>query len=129
MFKFKNDQNSTYMNKRGSSTIDLVLTRGISNLKCQTKEFDLINTCHKGIITTSQNIRPIINNKKYKTKGANWNAWKTDLTSSLNKYLNSNVTLNSKSTIDLLISNLTKIINDTAQKSLGIIENSGLAKS
>ena len=117
------------MHKRGSSTIDLVLTRGISNLKCQTKEFDLINTCHKGIITTSQNIRPITNNEKYKTKCANWNAWKTDLTSSLNKYLNSNVTLNSKSTIDLLISNLTKIINDTAQKSLGIIKNSSLLKS
>ena len=29
----------------------------------------------------------------------------------------------------LLISNLTKIINDTAQKSLGIIKNSSLAKS
>ena len=31
------------MHKRGSSTIDLVFTKGISNLKCQTKEFDLIN--------------------------------------------------------------------------------------
>ena len=41
--------------------------------------FDLINTCHKAIITTSHNIRPIINNKKYKTTGANWNAWKTEL--------------------------------------------------
>ena len=98
-------------------------------MKCQTKEFDLINICDTGIITTSKNIRPIINNKKYKTKGSNWNAWKTDLTSSLHKYLNSNVTLNSKSTIDLLISNLTKIINDTAQKSLGIIKNSSLLKS
>ena len=117
------------MHKRGSRTIDLVLARGISNLKCQAKEFDLINTCHKGIITTSQNIKPIISYKKYKTKGGNWNAWKTDLTSSLNKYLNSNVTLNSKSTTDLLISNLTKIINDTAQKSLGIIKNSSLLKS
>ena len=96
----QNNQNSTYMHKRESKARDLVITRGISDLKCQTKEFDLINTCHKGIITTSQNRRPIINNKKYKTKGANWNAWKTDLTSSLNKYLNSNVTLNSKSTID-----------------------------
>ena len=38
----QNDQNSTYVPKRGSSTIDLVLTRGVSNLKCQTKEFDLI---------------------------------------------------------------------------------------
>ena len=127
--QIQNDQNSTYMHKRGSSTIALVLTRVISNLKCQAKEFDLINTCHKGIITTSLNIRLIINNKKYKTKGANWNAWKTDLTSSLNKYLNSNVTLNSKSTIDLLIWKLTKIINDTAQKSLGIIKNSSLSKS
>ena len=82
-----------------------------------------------GIIITSQNIRLIINNKKYKIKGANWNEWKIDLTTSLNKYLSSNVTLNSKSTILLLISNLTKIINDTAQKSLGIIKNSSLAKS
>ena len=70
MFKFKMTKTQhTYMHKRGSSTTDLVLTRGISNLKCQIKEFDLINTCHKGIITTSQNIRPIINNNKYKTKG------------------------------------------------------------
>ena len=75
--QIQNDQNSTYVHKRGSSTIYLVLKRGISNLKCQTKEFDLINTCNKGVITTSQNIRPIINNKKYKTKGANCNAWKT----------------------------------------------------
>ena len=82
-----------------------------------------------GIIITSQNIRLIINNKKYKIKGANWNEWKIDLTTSLNKYLSSNATLNSKSTILLLISNLTKIINDTAQKSLGIIKNSNLAKS
>ena len=65
--QIQNDQNSTYVQKRRAISIDLVLTRGISNLKCQTKEFDLINTCHKGIITTSQNIRPIINNKKYKT--------------------------------------------------------------
>ena len=43
--------------------------------------------------------------------------------SSLKKYLNSNVMLNSKSAIDLLISNLTKIINGTAQKSLGIIND------
>ena len=55
-----NDQNSTCVHKRVSSTVDLALTRGISNSKCQTKEFDLINTCHKGIITTSQNIRPAI---------------------------------------------------------------------
>ena len=79
--QIQNDQNSTYMRKRGSSTIDLVVTRGISNLKCQTKEFDLISTCRKGIITTSYNKRPIINNKEYRTKDANWNAWKTDLTS------------------------------------------------
>ena len=124
----QNDQNSTYVHKRGYSTIDLELTRGISNLKYQTKEFGLINTCHKGIVTTSHNIRPIISNKKYKTKGANWNAWKTDVTSSLNKYLKGNVTLKSKLTIDLLISNLAKIINDTVQKLLGIIKNSSLAK-
>ena len=49
--------------------------------------------------------------------------------SSLKKYLNSNVMLNSKSTIDLLISNLTKIINGTAQKSLGIINDKSLSKS
>ena len=110
--QIQNDQNSAYMYKRGSSTINLVLTRGICNLKCQTKEFDLINTCHKGIITNSQNIRPIINNEKHKTKCANWNAWKTDLTSSLNKYLNSNVTLNSKSIVDLLISNMTEVIGN-----------------
>ena len=30
--QIQNGQNSTYMHKRGSSTIDLVLTRGISNL-------------------------------------------------------------------------------------------------
>ena len=71
------------MHKKGSSTIELVLTRGIS----KTKEFDLITTCHKDIITTSHNKRPIINNTKYKTKDANWNAWKTDLTSLINKYL------------------------------------------
>ena len=82
--QIRNDQNSTYMHNRGSSTIDLVLTRGISNVKCQTKGFDLINAFHKSIITTSQNITPIINNKIYKTKCANWNAWKTGLTSSLN---------------------------------------------
>ena len=99
------------------------------HLKCQTNKFYLINTCQKGVITGLQKIRPVINNKKHKTKGANWNAWETDLTSSLNKYLNINVTLNSKSTIDLLISNLTKIINDTAQKSLGIIKNGSLSKS
>ena len=54
----------------------------------------------------------IINNKKYKTKGANSNAWPYQL---IKKYLDTNVTLNSKSTIYLLISNLKKIINDTAQ--------------
>ena len=56
--QIQNDQNSTYMHKRGSSTIDLVLARDISSLKCQTKEFYLMSTCHKGIITTSQNKRP-----------------------------------------------------------------------
>ena len=49
--------------------------------------------------------------------------------SSLKKYLNSNVMLNSKSAIDLLISNLTKIINGTAQKSLGMINDKSLSKS
>ena len=68
--QIQNYQNLTYVHKRESSTIDLVLTSGIRNLECQTKKFDLINTCHKGIITTSQNIRPIVNNKKHKTKGA-----------------------------------------------------------
>ena len=55
------------------------------HLKCQTNKFYLINTCQKGVITGLQKIRPVINNKKHKTKGANWNAWETDLTSSLNK--------------------------------------------
>ena len=32
--QIQNDQNSTYVHKRGSSTIDLVLTSGISDLKC-----------------------------------------------------------------------------------------------
>ena len=68
--QIQNYQNLTYVHKRESSTLDLVLTSGIRNLECQTKKFDLINTCHKGIITTSQNIRPIVNNKKHKTKGA-----------------------------------------------------------
>ena len=72
--QIQNDHNSIYVHKRGSSTIDLVLRRDTSNLNC-----------HKGITTTSQNKRPLINNKKYKTKGTNWNAWKTELTSSLNK--------------------------------------------
>ena len=66
--QIQNDQNSTYLHKRGSSMIDLVLTRGISNLKCQTKEFDIINTCQKGITTISQNIRLIINNKNTKQR-------------------------------------------------------------
>ena len=126
--QIQNDKNSTYVHKRRSSTIDLVLTGGISNLKCQIKEFDLINTFYKGIITTSHNKRPLIN-KKIQTKDTNWNAWKTDLTSSLNKYINGNVTLNSKSIIETSISNLTKIIDDTAQKSLGIIKRSSLANS
>ena len=52
------------MHKRRSSNIDLVLTRRISNLKCETKEFDFINTCDQGIITTSHNTRPIFNKKK-----------------------------------------------------------------
>ena len=67
--QIQNDQNSTYVHKRGPSTIDLVLTRGISKLKGQIKEFDHINTCHKSIITTSQSIRPIINNRKLLTQG------------------------------------------------------------
>ena len=67
--QIQNDQNSTYVHKRGSSAIDLVLAKGISNLKCQRKEFDLMNTCHKAIITTSQNIRPIISNKKIQNQG------------------------------------------------------------
>ena len=58
-----------------------------------------MNTCHKGIITTTQNTRPLIDNKKYETKDAYSNAWKTDLTSPLNKNLKGNVTLNSKSVI------------------------------
>ena len=77
-------QNSTSVHKRGSCTIDLVLTGGINILKCQTKEFDLIDTCHKGIITTIQDTQKT-HNQKYKTKCANCNAWKTDLTSSLKK--------------------------------------------
>ena len=52
---------------------------------CQTNKFYLINTCQKGVITGLQKIRPVINNKKHITKGANWNARETDLTSSLNK--------------------------------------------
>ena len=43
--QIQNDQNSTYVHKRGSSTIDLVLTSGISDLKCQTKEFGLMYQC------------------------------------------------------------------------------------
>ena len=49
--------------KIGSSPGDLVLATGISNLKCQTKEFETMNTCHKGIITTSRNIKFVINKK------------------------------------------------------------------
>ena len=66
--QIQNDKNSTYVHKRRSSTIDLVLTGGISNLKCQIKEFDLINTFYKGIITTSHNKRPL-NKKKIQTQG------------------------------------------------------------
>ena len=62
--QIQNDQISTYVHKRGSITIDLVLKKGISYWKCQTKEFDLIDNCQKGIITTSHNKRLIINNKK-----------------------------------------------------------------
>ena len=61
--QIQNDQNSTYVHKRGSITIDLVLKRGVSNWKCQTKEFDHIDNCQKGIITTSHNERLIVNKK------------------------------------------------------------------
>ena len=95
--QIQNHQNSIYVHKIGSSRGYLVLTIGISNLKCQTKEFGSMNTCHKGIITTTQNARPLIDNKKYETKDAYSNAWKNDLTSPLNKNLKGNVTLNLKS--------------------------------
>ena len=97
--QIQNHQNSIYVHKIGSSRGYLVLTIGISNLKCQTKEFGSMNTCHKGIITTSPNIKLVINKKNYETKDTYSNAWKTDLTSPLNKYLKGNVTLNLKSTI------------------------------
>lgn len=67
--QIQNDQISTYVHKRGSITIDLVLKKGISYWKCQTKEFDLIDNCQKGIITTSHNKRLIINNKKIQNQG------------------------------------------------------------
>ena len=51
--QIQNYQNLTYVHKGESNTIDLVLTSGISNLECQTKKFDIINTCHEGIITIS----------------------------------------------------------------------------
>ena len=83
-------------------------------MEYQTKEFDYKNE----IITTSHNKKLIINDNKKtnKTKYVNWNAWKTYLNCSLNKYLKGNVALNSKSSLDTSISSLTKIINDTAQK-------------
>ena len=57
----------------GSSIVDLVLTRYISNIKCQTKDLDLISTCHMGIETNLHQQTINVTNKRYKTKGANWN--------------------------------------------------------
>ena len=45
-----NDGKNTFIHSNGSSIIDLILTR---NKIPQTKYFDLISTCHKGIETGS----------------------------------------------------------------------------
>ena len=42
-------QQSASINKSGKSTIDLTLTRSLANVKITTKDFDLINTKHKGV--------------------------------------------------------------------------------
>lgn len=58
--QIQNNKNATCVYKRGSSTQIQYLKEVSVTWKCQTKEFVLINTCHKGITTTSNNKRPII---------------------------------------------------------------------
>ena len=76
---------NTFNHPDCSSIIDLILTRNISNIKCQTKNLNLMSTCHKGIESNLAQQTININNKRYKTKGADWKKQENDIILSLSE--------------------------------------------
>ena len=70
-----------------------------------------------------------INNKRYKTKGADWKEWENDITLLLFEGFQERSNLSSKSDIDNYVAKLTSIINKIAEQSLGIAKTSSYAKS
>ena len=76
---------NTFTHPNGSSIIDIVLTRNINNIKCQTKNLYLISTCYKGIETNLTQQTISINNKRCKTEGADWKKLENDITLSLSE--------------------------------------------
>ena len=70
-----------------------------------------------------------INNKRYKTKGADWKEWENDITPPLSEGFQERPNLSSKSDIDNYVAKLTSIINKIAEQSLGIAKTSSYAKS
>ena len=74
-----NDGINIFTHLNGSSITDLVLSRN-SNIRCQTKNLDLISNCNKGIETNLVQQTIIINNNRYKAKGADWKKCENDIT-------------------------------------------------
>ena len=70
-----------------------------------------------------------INNKRYKTKGADWKEWENDITLLLFEGFQERSNLSSKSDIDNYVAKLTSIINKIAEQSLGVAKTSSYAKS
>ena len=70
-----------------------------------------------------------INNKRYKTKGADWKEWENDITLLLFEGFQERSNLSSKSDIDNYVAKLTSIINKIAEQSLCIAKTSSYAKS
>ena len=105
-----NDGINIFTHPNGSIIIDLVLTRHICNIKCHTKNLDLISTCHMGIEINLAQQTINIKNKRYKIKGADWKKWENDITLSLNEGFQEKPNLSSKSDIDNSVAKLTNII-------------------
>ena len=107
----------------GKSTIDLTLSRGISNISVNTIDITNIKTRHKGIEITidTQNTR---NNSlpHFKTKDANWGKWAEFLDNNLLTFLNSFPHEISKTIIDEKAELFVDIIFNSASQFFGMTE-------
>ena len=99
------------------STIDLILTRGLKNIKVVTKDFTLIKTRHKAIeilIVQEPLFKP---NPKFRTKNADCEKWKQFLQAPLEDYsTNYSLEISGKE-IDQLANKLTELTVGSAASS------------